>query len=223
MTDSRIDKWAKWIDGRIYQEVMSMNLHRETYLTVGKIVDENEELPDSYFLEYLQDTYAATQAVAVRRQAETRPDVISLGRLLREISDDAGRVTRSFFVGLWDDDDPREVVAAMRRAEAEAIFDEKFAGDAGGHLDPAIARRDLEALAATAESLKTFVDKHLAHADARPGDSLPTFEQLHAAVDQIGEFYARYLLLLTAAGITTLVPIIQEDWLAIFRQPWIRP
>jgi hypothetical protein len=70
-----------------------MHLHREAFQRVGSIVRTNGRLPESYFWEYLRDTCAVTQAVAIRRQAEQGPRVCSLGRLLREISEDSNRVT----------------------------------------------------------------------------------------------------------------------------------
>lgn len=190
-----------------------MYLHRATYQRVGEIAGQND-LPDSYFWEYLQDTYAATQAVAVRRQAETSSRVRSLGRLLFEVSEDARRFTRSLFVEeIWDD---------AGDWMADKTFDEHFAGDIGDHLDPAIPRTDLDALTSTARALKTFVDEHVAHSDAKPAHGLPTFDDLNAAIDQIGHLLRKYTLLLTAAGLIELVPVIQHDWEAVFRQRWIR-
>jgi hypothetical protein len=213
MADSRIEKWHGWIEGQISNEIHAMHLHRATYQRVREIARENGRLPNSYFWEYLQDTYAATQAVAVRRQVETSRRVRSLGRLLLELSDDPSRVSRAFFVGLWSDD---------TRAMADEGFDEQFAGSVGTHLDPAIPRADLEDLTDTSESLKAFVEEHVAHSDARPRKGLPSFDDLDAAIDQIGHLLKKYVFLFTAAGLVQLVPVIQHDWEAVFRQPWIR-
>ena len=57
------------------------------------------------------DTYMTTQAVAIRRQADIRKDVASLGRLLLELRGNADRLTRDFWVGLWQDE-PNEERAA---------------------------------------------------------------------------------------------------------------
>jgi hypothetical protein len=53
---------------------------------------------------YVQDTYAVTQAVAVRRLAETDSRVISLGQLISEIAGDPERISRRFWVGMFDED-----------------------------------------------------------------------------------------------------------------------
>ena len=58
-------------------------------------------------------------------------------------------------------------------------FDREFGGTVGHHFDPEIARNDLGELSRTADHIKTFVDQHLAHSDARASASdLPTFEEL---------------------------------------------
>lgn len=190
-----------------------MHLHREAFQRVGEIVRRNGQLPESYFWEYFRDVYATTQAIAVRRQAENDPRVLSLGRLLFEISEDPSRVTRAFFVGMFQPETKRL---------GERGFDKSYAGSVGTHLDPAIPRGDLKALTSTAAAIKTYVDEHLAHADAKPRRSLPTFKEIDKAVDQIGDLFTKYANLLTAVSYIKLVPEIQHDWLAIFRQPWIR-
>jgi len=67
-----------------------------------------------------------------------------------------------------------------------------------------------------------YVDQHLAHSDAKPRGNLPTFAELDTAIDEIGQLLKKYVNLLAAASLTTVVPVNQDDWLAVFRQPWIR-
>jgi hypothetical protein len=213
VVDSRIEKWRRWCNGPISTDVHTMHLHRYALREVGDIIDANDELPPSYFFEYLLDTYAVAQAVAVRRQAETNARVITLGRLITEVRDDPERLTRTFWVGLWEDGD------RMKLAIAEAAFTKQFAPDDGKHLDPRIPEHDLQTLGAAAQSVAGFVDQYLAHADAKPRADLPTFSELDDAVDAIGQLFSKYVNLLTASSLTTLVPVIQHDWLAVFRRP----
>lgn len=51
---------------------------------------------------------------------------------------------------------------------------------------------------------------------------LPTFGDIDEAIDAIGGLFRKYALLLTARSFATLEPEAQEDWLAVFRQAWIR-
>jgi hypothetical protein len=68
--DSRVDKWAGWLEERIRPDVITMHWNRAVYREVGEIVRANTSLPPSGFFTFLADTYATTQSVAVRRQSE---------------------------------------------------------------------------------------------------------------------------------------------------------
>jgi hypothetical protein len=92
---------------------------------------------------------------------------------------------------------------------------------AATHLDPAIPKADLMDLMWVAAEVKIYVDEHVAHNDAKPSPGLPTFKDLDASIDVIGQLFAKYANLLTAATWPILVPVLQHDWQAIFRQRWI--
>ncbi len=165
-------------------------------------------------LYFLADTYAATQAVAVRRQAEVGPRVISLGVLLHEIAGDPERLSRERYLSHYD--------SYARRAQGEPEWAERFAGDVGDYVDPDLVRADLEELRNGTARTKDLVDKHLAHADKDGLSNPPTFGELHSAIDAINEQFKKYVLLLTVSSYATLIPVPQYDWLAVFRQPWIK-
>lgn len=211
--DSKIEKWQMWLDKNIRQEVVGMFHHRHVYRTVAEVVDRHGSLPPSSVFDFIRDTYGATQSIAVRRQAETRGRVISLGRLLREISDDPGRLTREWYLTLWDEDD---------QAYAQRSWDNGWFAAPTGHVDPEPVRADLARLAEESERVKDYVDRHLAHHDRDPLSELPTFEDLNGAVDVIGELARKYAHLLRAEDWITLVPVPQYNWLAPFLEPWIK-
>lgn len=220
MSDLRIAKWTRWIDGTIKNNVLTMYLQRDAWLEVSKILQANDQLPESYWWEFMRDTYVVTQAVAVRRQADTHPDAASLGKLLNEVAADSSRLTRDRWLGLWNDpDDP------FMRMSAERAWKDQFGGNVGDHLDPEIPEADLAALTAAAGKVRGYVDKHVAHADAAAVSKSVTLtvHEMHEAVDVIGGQFKRYYNLLTASSWASLVPAIQHDWKAIFRQPWMRP
>jgi hypothetical protein len=172
VADSRIAKWLRWLEDGIQPEVMTMNLHRHVFREVGEIIDANGALPPSYWFEFSTDTYATTQAVAIRRQAEVDTRVISLGRLIDEIGSDATRVTRRFWVGLWSNAD------LVDQGFADAAFTKQFAPDSGDHLDPTIPAADLAQLTSLADSVKRYVDQHVAHKPGRAPHCTPRGYQL---------------------------------------------
>jgi hypothetical protein len=96
MPDSRIEKWQRWYEGRIQPEVLAMHHHRDVFWKVIEIAENNEELPESLFWGYFQDTYAVSQGAAVRRQAEDCQRVVTLGKLITDIGDDPERISRTF-------------------------------------------------------------------------------------------------------------------------------
>jgi hypothetical protein len=213
--DSKVEKWLRWVDGPIKNEILTMNLHRSCYRELVDLA-QKKALPDSYFWEYLQDTYSTTQAIAIRRQAETSSRVRTLGRLIAEAQEDANRLTREWWVGLWHDiDEP------STRQFAEGAFNQQFGGAIGDHLDPSTAQQDLDLLADNASKVNSYVDQHVAHADARAATTVPTFADVDAVIDTIGDLFTKYANLLTASTWGTLVPVFQHDWLAPFRVPWL--
>ncbi len=215
MGDSRIEKWLSWCEDEIRPEVLTMYLQRYVFRAVGEIVEAHGSLPPSYYFDYSRDTYATTQAVAIPRQAETSPRVITLGRLITEVASDPERLSRRFWVGLWTNDD------AKRFGLPDSAFTRQFAPQGGDHLDPAIPAADLSRLATVAASIKIYVDQHVAHNDAKPSSGLPNFDDLDASIDLVGHLFKKYANLLTASTWTTLEPAIQDDWQAIFRYAWL--
>jgi hypothetical protein len=214
--DSKVEKWERDLEN-IKNAVLGLHHNRNVYRTVGKIVDDNGTLPPSHFFNYAQHRYAITQCAAIRRQAEVYPSrVVSLASLLAEIADEPERMTRERYIALHEDPDP------YFQELAEKIFTEKFVGDVGNHIDPAIVESDLAKLRDAAETIEKHTDRNIAHADREGAKALATFGEIDTAIDVIGELFRKYALLLTAAGWATLEPVPQEDWLAVFRQPWIR-
>lgn len=62
----RLKRWRKWIDGPIQGSVLRMHLQRDSYMTVSRMLSANEALPESYWWEFMTDTYITTAAMAVR-------------------------------------------------------------------------------------------------------------------------------------------------------------
>ena len=218
--DQRVAKWKRWCEEMIDPDVLTMYLRRYAALEVGKILEDNDDqLPESYWWEFMGDTYGTTQAVAVRRQADTHRDAASLGKLIEQIRDDASLITRDFWLGLWRFEDDR---FGLKRTMAEQSWDEHYGGRVRSHLDPAIPTKDLETLTTGAAKVKRYVDKHVAHAEPVSAHGTLTFGEIHAAIDVIGDLFKKYWNLLTAGSYVQLEPAIQHNWKAAFQVPWMR-
>ncbi len=168
------------------------------------------------FWDFYGENYAAAQAIAVRRQADRDARTCSLARLIKEMQDDAELLTRDYYVGLLDERTDSDLL--VKRANSD--FD-RLAGS-GDHLDPEIAARDFEVLQNDAHRLRVYVNEHVAHDMAEPTvPEMPTYADLHAAIDSVGEIFKKYAVTLTGGWWATLEPAIQGDWKAIFRVPWL--
>lgn len=217
MNKARLDKWWRWLWHHIAPEIQALHLQRLVWQESQQLIRGNEALPGSYWWEYLGDTYAVTQAVALRRQLERKKGVISVARLVVEMANDASSVSRDYFLSLFGNDE-------NKIAWAKRFWADNYAGEVGDHLDPTIPAADLEQLDVTAGDIKAFVDKHLAHRDASPlsPERLPKFADLDPAIDMMGLVYRRYFGLITGLPKPTLVPRVDHDWKAVFYQPWAR-
>lgn len=211
-----LERWRVWIEGPIRGDVIAMHHRRFIWRRVHEIAEANAEISNqpSVFWDFLGQTYAATQAIAIRRQADTRKDVCSLGLVIKQIRDNAKVLTRESYIGLFDQSNDLMV------QRGNAGFDALAGG--GDHLDPAIPCADLATLQAAAKSVRLYANEHIAHNAAEPTvTTMPTYGDLHGAIDSIGETCRKYAVLLTASWPTQWEPVIQEDWEAIFRVPWL--
>ncbi len=239
MADQRIEKWQDWMEHGVAGDVFGMHLQRQTWDRLADMIRANDDLNGSvsYFWEFLFETYSKTQASAVRRQADTHRDSASLGVVMLEMSQTPEAVSRDFWLALWqgDGDDTYWLT------EAERQWTENFAGDVGNHLDPVIPTTDLAALRDGSERVTRYVDRNVAHLDARtvprrsgqPEGETPEaperpatdlkLDEVHESIDLVGRMFIKYSGLLTAAAWVNLTPVIQHNWERIFEVPWKPP
>jgi hypothetical protein len=219
-TDPRIAAWTARIDGKVKAEVIRMHHHKAAWDRVSAMLADNPDLPDSYWWEFMFETYGVTQASAVRRQADGRRDVDSLMRFIMDMQKGAAALTKAWWIDtLWNPSHPVE------RYEAERQWSEHFGGDVEDHLDPAIPNADAAELKRAAEKVKRYVDENVAHTTAAPKEPAASLElaEVHEAMETVDRLFRRYYSLLTCSGWMTTTPVEQDDFYAPFRVPWMRP
>jgi hypothetical protein len=94
----------------------------------------------------------------------------------------------------------------------------------GDHLNGDVVENDLTELQKAAESTKWLVNKFLAHHDEHAVEAVDeTFEadEVHRAIDVVGETYRKYFGLMHGSAVLRVTPVILHDWQAVFRQPWM--
>jgi hypothetical protein len=223
----RYDKWRRWLDGvadgetngKITNEIIAMHARRVPWREITRLAN-NRRLPspESYWWEYVLDTYVVTQSIAIRRQLDQGPNAVSLGRMLREMADHPGAVTRALWVELWDGEDEHNLWLANKQ------WDENFAGpDDPDTLNPELPAADLRALTEGGKTMRDYVNRHIAHIDRRGSKTLPLLSDIDDAIDLIASVFDRYFGLLTAGSHTQLEPVFQGDWAAPLRTAWLPP
>jgi hypothetical protein len=79
---------------------------------------------------------------------------------------------------------------------------------------------DIETLKKETALITRWADESVAHM-GRMLSVNPTFVQLDEAIDLLGEMLKKYYLLITDGYLASVQPVIQEDWRAPFRRPWL--
>ena len=215
--DDDVRRWRDWIEGPISSDVVSMHHKRHVWREVGAMLEARPWINDVdlTFWEFVRHCYSDSQAIAIRRQADRDPRSCSLARLIEEVRDDADKLTREYFTGLWDRQDGPHLVQLANKA-----FDQ-LAGSEHDHLDRSLPERDLARLGSDAAKMRAFVNEHVAHDAAEPTTEMPTFDDLNAAIDALGQLFRKYAHVLTAGSYVTLEPVIQGNWKQLFREPWL--
>lgn len=209
---TRIAEWDGML-GEIEDDLITVAWNRQIYRGISEIVAANHDIPESGFFEFFGEAYAASQSVAIRRQLDADRRAESFGRLLRQIARQPSVLTRDHYLGHYHDD--------HARLWGEQIWDTRWGGTVGTHVDSDIVEGDLESLRSAAEPIKHYVDQHIAHRDRRRSEP-PTFADLDHAIDAFEPLVGAYGDLIRGAGLGRLEPTPQYDWLAPFRIAWIR-
>lgn len=82
---------------------------------------------------------------------------------------------------------------------------------------------DSDALEKATRTIKEFTDKVVAHRDRRPPSAVPTYSELHVAVEVVFDLACKYHMLLKQAAF--MFPVAQwvgEEWKDLFATPWVR-
>lgn len=149
--------------------------------------------------------------IGVRRQLDKDPDSISFARLLGEIIAAPEIIFRDRYVALYK---------TNHREMAGKHFD-RLVGAGRTSIDPAAPAKELAKLKTTADCIRKYANKRIAHFDISDFKNVPTYAELDDSLDYLEELLKRYLLLFRAEAYSTIVPVWQYDWKQVFRKAWI--
>lgn len=212
----RLKKWRRWVK-KIRLETESWMGNRDIHARYLEIVKANPDIQfPSIYHEVAVGNYGSFIVMAIRRQLDEDKDVISLTRLLKEMRDYPTELSKDWF---------RKQYKGMGRSfpiPPESFADADFKRSAGKlpHFDPRIAIADLKRIEKLGRKIRKFANKQVAHSS---GVSVGlTFREINKFIEEYEKILIKYILILTAAGMSSLTPVVQYDWEEIFTKPWIK-
>lgn len=168
-----------------------------------------------YFFAIVTELYATSQAAAVRRQIQDRGLAHrNMRRLLHDLELARTTITRQWFRARYLGD-------PFSQALADEVFDRfSLGGDTVAQAWIDFARRWLEVVSG---NVRQYVDLRIAHEDHSSPVVIPTFAELDAVLEALGEVDRQLHLLLLGADLDGPEPIIPFNWAAGLEVPWYTP
>lgn len=215
-TNPRFKKWLRWIN-QIQDDTETILMNKAVHERYLEIVKANPEIQTpSDFHEWTIRNYGSFMVMAIRRELDADFDVVSLRRLLEELKDSPTLLTKAWFRTLYSSLDDKSPIPESAFADGDF---ERHAGKLE-HFDPKIAEKDLARLGTLSKNITRFANKKIAH--NTKAQATVTFKEINAFVDEFENIVKKYILLFTAAGYSSLIPVWQYGWDTVFTKPWIK-
>ena len=208
--NQKLEKWLRWLEiiHRDAEELLDNQYLFSAYIGIIKNNPKIQEPSDFHW--WVRDNYVNSVAMSIRRQVDTDSDVITFGKLLKEIQETPQTITKEWHRSLYKNLGPQW---------ADKEF-EDIAGN-GKFFDPKVAGNDFRTLVDLAKGVTKFADRRIAHKSKQP---IPVvkFLDLDTFIDNFEKMLIKYILIFTGSGYTGILPIRQYDWEKIFYHAWIK-
>lgn len=219
MTYTDDDRWQEWVlrINAAYADLVNLHHVRYVWKNLVKMLGEVEGVEHHTLVsDWLVYTYSTSLAVGIRRQSDKgksgdRP--LTLACVVAEMARYPEVVTLERYLAGID-------------ADNEVPLSHWFTTlVARGEIGPEQAQRDLDALAATSEVVRTYVNKHVAHRDSKVDrDALGmSLADLDEALHELARVLRKYYQLLTGKYVLHFTPIAGLGWTEMFATPWLPP
>jgi hypothetical protein len=211
----RRDRLIQWLEV-IFRDLQDLLIKDHIFWKLQDIVRGNPKFKHAsgLFTRWMASVFIQSAAAAVRRQAKTNHDTVSLKRFLLEVQKYPGLVSREHYTRFFDGKKAWHIESAQRQFDG-------VADEGGTHISAALVEQQLRELGDAVQGIEHYVDRRIAHYDkrglARP---TPTLGDLSRALNVIEDLVTRYWVLLKGEAISVR-PTIVYDWMDIFRFPWI--
>lgn len=198
---------------RMLDEMTDLLGKREIFWELQDVARKNPKvLNPSAFFHWLSTNYIVAMTIGARKFVDQSRDSHSLWRMLFEILEHPGAITRQSHTSFYRDTPP---------GLGNLSFS-NVAGTRGKHLSQQRVRSDLWAIENASIRIRRFVNKRVAHLTAKGQlRRAPNFNELDTALDTIDRILCKYNLLLRAQGMSSAKATRQYDWTEVLSIPWI--
>ncbi len=211
-------RWRSWLP------MMSTDLahllgRREIFWELQEIAKENSRiLEHGAFFDWMCTNYVVTASIGIRSFTDQSKGVRSLWRMLFEMLEHPGVLSRSAHVALY------KKAAISPHFDLANISFNNIAGKGRTSVSQQAIRTDLRALEDSSERVRRFVNKRIAHRTPQNElRRLPKFHELDQAMDTIDRIFCKYNLILTAKYMETAHATRQDNWKVVLYEAWIKP
>lgn len=195
----------------ISNEVSDLLYHEDVYQTRTKPLIKSKKI-DHHSAGNIAKTHYTSMLIAVRRQIGRDKGEISLLNLLEKLKENSKLITKDWYAKEWlkdsslvDPKQPKELAGFIQHIPI-GEFEEYFGSES---LDPGIVEGDIRGLKKATSTIKTFVDKRIAHRDKVSPKNIKEKEYLES-LKVIEKITSKYILLLKQVGMSRLKPVIQN-------------
>lgn len=198
---------------RMLDEMTDLLAKREIFWELQDIAKRNPKvLKPSAFFHWLSTNYVNAMTIGTRRFVDQSSDSHSLWRLLFEILEHPGSITRRSYISFYRNTPP---------GFGNASFS-NIAATKGQCLSQRRVRSDLRAIENTSARIRRFVNKRVAHLTAEGQlRRAPNFNELDTALDTIDRILCKYNILLRAEEMSSAKATRQYDWTEVLKTAWI--
>ena len=219
--EERRKRLIRWLDV-IYKDVQDVLLDDHVFWEIQEIFKTNSRLSStpSIFNQWMASGFIQSAALGVRRQADKDDNCVSLYRFLLELKKFPVLASREYVVGMYS---ASRLPGHVGEHLANGDYD-RLVGPSLSQPNPDQIQTEIDELLTKTDQIRHYVDRRAAHYDQRGVQKpIPTFNDLTECLILFERLIKKYKILLTGAGQSTLLPVFQYDWKAVFYFPWLSP
>lgn len=206
-------KWRRWIkviDQVIFDSIREDKLIFDSYYA---LVESNQAISNPWnFHQWVLQNHGRSLMLQVRKLVDSDSRTYSLRKLLGEIANSPGSITKRAFVAAYP----------KRHRDIAAVNWAKYAGGANvGQLPRSVPLQDIELLNRLSKRICILVYKDIAHLDRCRRRRITNFDEIYDLLRKLVSLAAKYGDLLGGPVADDLENFcIPYDWMSIFDVQW---